>query len=168
MNAWLSLTKKEFQLGFPAFLISLILYLGILSGGYFTGNLEAGADISAKNNGGHFEFELGDNKFYYEGDMKGLASVNWKYSGPYVGTGFDLGLVFGLKLYFDAGVVFTDKVADLSLDVPVDGLKHQGSGTDVTQSELDAAVDKTLADARKELDKYPYFPLVKIGVMYRF
>lgn len=38
MNAWLSLTKKEFQLGFPAFLIALILYLGILSGGYFTGN----------------------------------------------------------------------------------------------------------------------------------
>ncbi|WP_339229401.1 hypothetical protein NSQ77_05480 [Oceanobacillus sp. FSL K6-2867] len=38
MNAWLSLTKKEFQLGLPAFLIALLLYAGILSGGYFTGN----------------------------------------------------------------------------------------------------------------------------------
>ncbi|MBP2079736.1 hypothetical protein [Oceanobacillus polygoni] len=38
MNAWLSLTKKEFQLGLPAFLIVLILYAGILSGGYFIGN----------------------------------------------------------------------------------------------------------------------------------
>lgn len=38
MNAWFALTKKELQLVLPAFLVALILFAGVLSGGYFFGN----------------------------------------------------------------------------------------------------------------------------------
>lgn len=38
MNAWISLTKKEFKLGLPAFLIALIIFVGIIGAGYFAGN----------------------------------------------------------------------------------------------------------------------------------
>ncbi|MFA1819834.1 hypothetical protein ACDX78_06500 [Virgibacillus oceani] len=38
MNAWLALTKKEFRLGLPAFLVALILFAGVVAGGYFFGN----------------------------------------------------------------------------------------------------------------------------------
>lgn len=38
MNAWMSLTKKEFQLGLPAFLIALILFVGIIGAGFLAGN----------------------------------------------------------------------------------------------------------------------------------
>ena len=37
MNAWWSLTKKEFRLGFPAFLFALILFIGLFTGGYYMG-----------------------------------------------------------------------------------------------------------------------------------
>jgi hypothetical protein len=38
MNAWLALTKKEFRLGLPAFLVAVILFAGVVGGGYFAGN----------------------------------------------------------------------------------------------------------------------------------
>ena len=38
MNAWLALTKKEFRLGLPAFLVALVLFAGIITGGYYLGN----------------------------------------------------------------------------------------------------------------------------------
>ncbi|MFC4022340.1 hypothetical protein ACFOUV_00750 [Oceanobacillus longus] len=38
MNAWLYLTKKEFRLGLPSFLIALILFSGIIGGGVIAGN----------------------------------------------------------------------------------------------------------------------------------
>lgn len=38
MNAWISLTKKEFKLGLPAFIIALILFVGIIGAGFLAGN----------------------------------------------------------------------------------------------------------------------------------
>ena len=140
-----------------------------LSGGYMTGNLDLTADIHGKSDDGKIKFELGDDEYYYEdGNMLAKAGGKWKYSGPYAGTGFDLGLFLGFKIYMDAGVVFSNRTADIDLDIPREGLKHANTGTDVTQEELDASKDKALSDAREELDKYPYYPLVKIGFMYRF
>ncbi len=139
-----------------------------LSAGYVTGKLDVNANIDGKIEGGKIEFELGGNKYYYEGDiMHGTAKLDWKYNGPYLGTGFDLGFFAGFKMYVDAGVVFAGNGAKIDLDVPVDGLK-KGAGIDVPQSELDAAKAKALADAQQELDKIDFYPLVKIGFMYRF
>lgn len=140
-----------------------------ISTGYVSGKMDLDADIYGKINGGKIEFELGGNKYYYEGEiMHGTAKLDWKYNGPYLGTGFDLGIFAGFKMYLDAGVVFAGNSAKIDLDVPLEGLKHVAGGTDVVQSELDNAKKKALADAQKELDKVDFYPLVKIGFMYRF
>jgi len=147
-----------------------------VSGGYMSGNLDVNADIHGTKELGRIEFELGDRKYSYSGDeMHGKAILNWKYSGPYVGTGFDLGLFWGIKIYMDAGVVFADNHAKIDLNVPLDGL--QDITNDVPQNVVDfedlktqfeQAKTKELSDAQKELDKVDYYPLVKLGFMYRF
>lgn len=140
-----------------------------VSGGYMSGNLDLNANIHGYSEDGKIKFELGDDKYYYLGDeMLAVADVRWKYTGPYLGTGFDLGLFWGIKIYMDAGVVFADKSADIEINIPRDGLKHADDDTDVTQAELDASKEKALKEARDILDKHPYYPLVKMGFMYRF
>ncbi|GGA80358.1 hypothetical protein [Ornithinibacillus halotolerans] len=37
MNTWLALTKKEFKLSLPAFIIAAVLFVGFMVGGYFIG-----------------------------------------------------------------------------------------------------------------------------------
>lgn len=139
-----------------------------LSGGYVTGKMDLDSDIHGKSENGKIEFELGDHKYYYEGNvMHGKADLNWKYSGPYLGTGFDLGIFAGFKMYLDAGVVFAGNGANINLDIPLQGLK-KADGTSATQAELDADKNKELKDAQEELDKIDFYPLVKIGFMYRF
>lgn len=146
-----------------------------LSAGYVTGKLDLDADIYGKVNGGKIEFELGGRKYYYEGDvMQGKAKLDWKYNGPYLGTGFDLGIVAGFKMYLDAGVVFAGNGATIDLDVPInEKLKDITSGTPeevsgAVKTEYEKAKKKALADAQQELDKIDFYPLVKIGFMYRF
>lgn len=146
-----------------------------VSGGYMTGNLDMNADIVGTKKIGEIEFELGGRKYKYDGnEMRGKASVNWKYSGPYLGTGFDLGIFRGFKLFLDAGVVFTDNNAKVDLDVPLDGLKDITSNpvgdtiSGAIKTEYDKAKTKALKEAQDELDKVNYYPLVKLGFMYRF
>lgn len=150
-----------------------------LSGGYMTGKLDLNADIQGTKKVGKIEFELGGNKYTYDGDvMHGKADVNWKYSGPYLGAGFDLGLFWGIKIYMDAGVVFTGNSAQISLDIPYNDLKDiNGTPIDPNSSNpivqtavtnFENAKKEALSEAQKELDKYDFYPLVKLGFMYRF
>jgi len=145
-----------------------------ISGGYMTGNLELNADIHGTKESGKIEFELGDRRYSYDGDeMRATANANWKYRGPYAGAGFDLGLFYGFKIYFDAGVVFANNNAKIDLNIPLDGLNDITSGTpeavtgDV-KTEYEKAKAKALAEAQDELDKVDYYPIVKLGFMYRF
>lgn len=154
-----------------------------VSGGYMKGDLELKADIHGTKKIGNIEFELGGRKYSYDGnEMKGTAQVNWKYSGPYVGTGFDLGIFRGFKLFLDAGVVFADNHAKVDLDVPLDDLKDitvpgdvisivENSTNPIVQNAYNQyikAKQDALSDAQKELDKVDYYPIVKLGFMYRF
>lgn len=147
-----------------------------ISGGYMTGMLDLTGDIQGTKNVGRIEFELGDRKYAYDGDtMHGKAKLNWKYKGPYLGTGFDLGLLWGFKIYMDAGVVFTDNNAKIDLNVPLDGLTDITNNPSVPEAivgtvkdQFDIAKAKALSDAQKELDKVDYYPIVKLGFMYRF
>ena len=146
-----------------------------VSGGYMTGNIELNADILGTKKLNEIEFELGGRKYKYDGDsMRGKSNVNWKYSGPYLGTGFDLGIFRGFKLYFDAGVVFSDNHAKVNLDVPVTSdLKDITTGTPQAitgeiETKFEEAKAKALAEAQDELDKVDYYPIVKLGFMYRF
>ena len=165
-----------------------------LTGGYVFGNMHVDAlltgDKDKLNQLAGREFQLGGNVWRYTGtatDVHGTANANWKFKGPYAGTGFDIGLFRGLKIFLDAGVVFTNKAAELSLDVPYDTVSavleyrpvgSTGSWTQIAVSPgvlnntvvtiLQNDIDKTIADAQKELNKYKFFPMVKIGFMYRF
>ncbi len=140
-----------------------------ISGGYYGGQFDATAYVAGGDENG--EFGLGRNRYRYaDGAFRASATANWKYDGPYVGTGFDLGLLAGFKIYFDAGVVFTRKVASLSLDVPSDDL-YKWNGEDwalVDPDELANDVEDARCDAQSEMDKVKYFPIVKLGLMYRF
>ena len=144
-----------------------------ISGGYFMGKLDLNADIHGTPDDGKIEFELNNHKYYYVADeMRAKAMVDWKYNGPYVGTGFDLGLFWGFKIYVDAGVVYTGSPAKFNLDMPIECLENadhvaivKGS-TEYEQFVQDK--NKEQDDARKEIKDYPYYPLIKLGFMYRF
>lgn len=151
-----------------------------LTGGYYTGKLDVDANLSGKIDGlpsDAFEFKLMENLYRYTGNsVHGTARADWKYSGPYLGTGFDLGLFAGFKIYMDAGVVFTSKTAQLNLDVPFAGLEYYDTATSTwkpvsssaEQAEVDRVKAEALADAQSELDDIKFYPMIKLGFMYRF
>lgn len=151
-----------------------------LTGGYYTGKLDVDANLSGKIDGlpsDAFEFKLMKNLYRYTGNsVHGTARADWKYSGPYLGTGFDLGLFAGFKIYMDAGVVFTSKTAQLNLDVPFAGLEYYDTAastwkpvsSSAEQAEVDRVKAEALADAQSELDDIKFYPMIKLGFMYRF
>ena len=151
-----------------------------LTGGYYTGKLAVDAALAGKIDGlpsESFEFKLMDELYRYTGGgVHGTARADWKYSGPYLGAGFDLGLFAGFKIYMDAGVVFTNRSAQLGLDVPFDGLQKFDTATNSWQSVTTEAMKEhvndvkaqALADAQHELDDIKFYPMVKLGFMYRF
>ena len=153
-----------------------------LSGGYMFGNLDINAKLQGTVDGlpsGTIEFEFdGTNYRYLGNDVYGKATAKWKFHGPYVGTGFDIGLFAGLKIFMDAGVVFTNKAAELNLDVDVNNLQYKDGDTwknfagdpnyNNLVADFNARKDAELQDAQDELDKYKFYPMVKMGLMYRF
>ena len=145
-----------------------------LTGGYAFGDMSMSASVAGTIDGltpGYYEFELSGKKYAYTGNsVHGTAKLDWEYRGPYLGTGFDIGLFAGLKIYLDAGVVFTNRAAELSLDIPTDNLQQWNGASwgSINVSELDTVIEETLADAQDELNDYKFYPLVKLGFMYRF
>ncbi len=145
-----------------------------ISGGYFNGDLTVDANLTGNIDGmpnGEYGFSFGGVDYKYTGgDIHGTATLDWDYSGPYLGTGFDFGLFAGFKIYVDAGVVFTDNNAQISVDIPTTGLKQYDGSTwqDVNVAELDAEIDRVLSDAQHELNRVDFYPMVKVGFMYRF
>jgi hypothetical protein len=154
-----------------------------ISGGYFVGGMNIKSMLTGKDDvlseyAGR-EFEIWGTKYRYDGgDAHGTAKAKWDFTGPYLGTGFDLGLFSGFKIFMDAGVVFTSKAAELSMNVPVEevGLKYYDTGTSTwkpvntpaLKNTLQENIDNTLSDAQEKLDEYKFFPMVKLGFMYRF
>ena len=149
-----------------------------ISTGYYFGDMTATADVASHIDGvdsGYRDFELMDNQFRYLGDsVNGTATFDWDYRGPYLGTGFDFGFLGNFKIYLDAGFVFTNRSAQIGLDVPVENLEvyQDGQWKNVSnnglQNVVDDAVAKTLADVQHKLDDFKFYPIVKLGVMYRF
>lgn len=148
-----------------------------ISGGYYFGNLDVNANLTGKVSDlpdSEMAFELNGESYRYLGNqVHGTATADWDYRGPYLGAGFDLGLFAGFKIYMDAGVVFTNKTAQLNLDLPTDNLqKWNGSSWESVDAggfdEFEAAKQAALADAQSELDKLKFYPVVKLGFMYRF
>lgn len=148
-----------------------------ISGGYYFGNLDLDANLTGKVSNlpdAEFAFELNGINYKYSGnEIRGTATADWDYRGPYLGAGFDLGLFAGFKIYMDAGVVFTSKTAQLNLDLPTDNLqKWNGSSWESVNldgiSEFEQAKREALSDAQDELNKLKFYPMIKLGFMYRF
>ena len=161
-----------------------------LSGGYYTGDFELAGTLHRRavlDN--PVSFSVGDKIYSLDGGSSADLYLNAKLEsdvkGPYAGVGFDMALIFGLKFFFDAGVVFIDKPV-ISTDVygngtvsvmSVDGNGVNYEGT-LDLSNLDAEsrakLEKLKSDFRAEyedeLDSITkkYFPMVKIGLLYRF
>ncbi len=147
-----------------------------LSGGYMWGSANVGAGLTGDvagvpDDSFAFSFDGVDYK-YTGGDIHGTAEIDWDYSGPYLGTGFDIGLFAGFKIYLDAGVVFVNNAPDLLLNVPTDNLQQSTDGGNtwnaVDVDLLDAKKAEVLDDARQELERVDFYPMVKLGFMYRF
>ncbi len=147
-----------------------------ISGGYFKGDINVGADLTGNIDGlpaGEYAFSFGGVDYKYTGaDIRGTAQIDWDYSGPYLGTGFDIGLFAGFKIYLDAGVVFTDKAPTIDATIPTDNVQQSTDGgatwSPITSAELEAEKDRVISDAQKELDNVKFYPMVKVGFMYRF
>ena len=148
-----------------------------ITGGYAFGDMSMTANIAGAFDGpsGRYEFELAGQKYAYTGNQKNSsAALDWEYRGPYLGTGFDIGLFAGFKIYLDAGVVFTNRAAELSLNIPAENLQMLKNDTwePISSTELEAELEKyksqALADAQSDLNDFKFYPMVKMGFMYRF
>lgn len=149
-----------------------------ITAGYYMGDMIASANIAATIDGlnpDYHNFKLMDTEFRYLGNsVNGSAEFDWDYRGPYLGTGFDFGLIGGFKVYLDAGVVFTNKSAQIRLNVPFENLEinQNGEWKNVESANLQTVVDgvvaETLSDAQSELDDLKFYPIIKLGIMYRF
>ena len=69
--------------------------------------------------------------------------------------------------------MFTNRTAQLGLDLPTKNLqKWNGSSWESVDlsgmTEFEQAKAAALADAQDELDKLTFYPMVKVGFMYRF
>lgn len=148
-----------------------------ISGGYYTGKMNLVGDLSSKLDVCPVAFDLDGETYRYSDGTRGRANGNWNYAGPYLGTGFDLGLFWGIKIYMDAGVVFTSKTAALNLNgAPLNAeLQHwNGAGWDNVQGNagLEAgfndAKDAAFTDAKDTMSDIKFYPMIKLGLMYRF
>lgn len=151
-----------------------------LTAGFMKGELKVDAELTGAVEGAPadaFGFILGKTFYYYTGNsVHGSSDIDWKYHGPYFGTGFDIGIWRGLNFYLDAGVVWTSKKAIADLSVP---FKNLWQSTDfgktwqnVEDANLEAVVEaerqRALADVQHDLDRLYFFPVIKAGFMYRF
>ncbi|MDR1476798.1 MAG: hypothetical protein LBI17_01565 [Rickettsiales bacterium] len=154
-----------------------------LSGGYYTGDFALGGTLHKEASGIFSMKNSAGVEQYYQVDAAAdlMAELAYdKIRGPYVGAGFDLGLFWGLKFYFDAGLVFTDKSAikaELSA-APTSQIKFcladstcaSGASYSINSTTVDALLADTVREYEDELSelKKDYFPIVKLGLMYRF
>lgn len=149
-----------------------------VSGGYYFGELSLGADLGGAIGDlpdDEMAFELNGVNYRYTGNqIHGGAQIDWNYRGPYLGAGFDLGLFAGFKIYFDAGVVFTSHTPQVDLNLPIDNLQvYDGVWKPVADDPIlsdafNQAKSVALSDARDALSDLNFYPMIKIGFMYRF
>lgn len=147
-----------------------------LTGGYAWGGADMSADIFGEITtapDARFYFYLAGDHYYYNGnDFGGVTEINWNFRGPYLGTGFDIDLFCGFVLFFDAGVVFTNRPAKVHIDIPHDQLyvynKESGVWQPITIPALDNDVARATREANDKLSSFKFFPMVKMGFSYRF
>lgn len=155
-----------------------------LSTGYYFGKFELGGiyrkkiDVGDQINmaGAKWEAVVGeDPSIIFDVALKD------KVIGPYLGAGWDFSLPFGFKLFVDGGLVFTSEpeiVADIrgtgKVKITVDGnppveldLANSAELQELRDriKELQRQFDDKIKDYKKYMK---YFPMLKVGLIYRF
>ena len=120
-----------------------------------------------------FYFYINGDHYYYNGNkFNGAANIDWDFYGPYFGTGFDVGMFCGFRFVMDVGVVLTNRPSRLSLEIPHEQLyvynTESGVWGPVTVPKLDADVAIAERDANHKLSDLRVYPVIKLGVVYRF
>lgn len=147
-----------------------------ITSGLMWGKLELDASIKgeiAEIPSERFYFYINGDHYYYNGNhFRGSAGIDWDFYGPYFGTGFDVGLFCGVRLFMDVGVVLTNRPSYLNLDIPHEQLYiydiETASWAPVTVPKLDADVAAAEHDANRKLADFRLYPVIKIGFLYRF
>lgn len=147
-----------------------------LTGGLMWGNLALDAAIKgeiAEIPSERFYFYINGDHYYYNGNsFRGDTSIDWKFYGPYLGTGFDIGLFCGVRLFMDIGAVVTNRPARLSLSIPHEQLyiydMETATWSPVTVPKLDSDVASAQRDANRKLSDLRVYPVLKLGFLYRF
>ncbi len=152
-----------------------------ISAGYYSGDFSLSGNLTKHANETFTMDNILGQELTYKVDGTATLTANLDYDvkGPYAGIGFDTALFGGLKLYFDAGVVFTDKpilTSDISGNATMEVFTENGIslGTTSVNAKDNPLVQDLLYDTigqyQDELDKITkeYFPMVKLGFLYRF
>ena len=147
-----------------------------ISGGYAWGAADLDADIFGEIERApsqRFYFYLAGDHYYYNGNnFGGVASIDWNFHGPYLGTGFDIDLFCGFSMFVDAGVIFTNRAARLELDIPHEQLymynKETATWNPIAIPALDNDVARATQEGNDKLSDFKFFPMIKLGFAYRF
>ncbi len=147
-----------------------------ITGGYVWGEMSLDASIFGEIQRApsqRFYFYIAGDHYYYNGNaFKGSAEIDWNFHGPYLGTGFDIGIFCGFSVFMDIGVIFTARPAKLTLNIPQEQLyvynKETGVWGPVTIPQLDADIYAAQRDANRDLSKFKFYPMLKLGIAYRF
>ena len=120
-----------------------------------------------------FYFYINGDHYFYNGNrFRGAVSIDWDFYGPYFGTGFDWEMFCNIYLSMDFGVVLTNRPARLSMNIPHEQLyiydAVSGTWSPVNVPKLDADVAAAQRDANHKLADIRMYPMLKIGVLYRF
>ena len=112
---------------------------------------------TAEDNLSAVEVEIGEFTGLLDGDDAVNAEVGFDSIAPYVGLGWDwfLGQEDQVKLSLDVGVLF---VGDPDVNVSVEGALA------VSEDDIQAEEDSI----REELEDVSIYPVVKLGLVYRF
>lgn len=117
------------------------------------GAVQSGNDFRGSADG---ELDVGDDT--YVGEVE--AKLSWSGTAPYFGIGYG-NAVRGSRLSFalDLGVMFTG-----SPSVRLDGTVDNPALEDAFREDL----ERERADLQEEMSNAKYFPVVSLGVSYRF
>ncbi|MCG5496292.1 hypothetical protein [Ectothiorhodospira variabilis] len=124
----------------------------LTAGAYYNGN-----ELTGKADG---TLDIGDNDY----DASLDATIDWRSFAPYLGIGYGNAVQGGRWSFaFDAGVMFTG-----SPDVSLRG-NLRGQVNDPTlQDQFDEDLRREQEELQDDLDDFKYYPVLSLGVAYRF
>lgn len=147
-----------------------------VTSGFMWGRLQLDASVKgevANVPSERFYFYVNGDHYFYNGNrFRGVTGIDWDFYGPYFGSGFDVGVFCGVRVFVDAGIVLTNRPARLKLEIPHEQLyiydAEMAAWTPVTVPKLDSDVAAAKYDANRKLSDFRVYPVLKLGFLYRF